>query len=124
MADIGDDGWHAEYHLCGVAILHPLAVDVGPEAQLLRIGNFVGRDQPRSERREAVRALAFGRTAATLALESPFGDVVHQRIAGDVIQRLVLGDVARLATDYHRELDFPIEPGRSLGPDDRIGRPA
>ena len=45
-ADVADEFGHAEDHGARVAGLHALTVQVEPQAQALRIGHLVARDQP------------------------------------------------------------------------------
>src|SRR5882672_401060 len=99
LADIRNQDPHGEDHVLGVAALARLAVDRGPHLQRLRIAALVGGDQPRTDRRERVGALALGRRAAALHLERALGDVVDDAIAGDVLHRVGLADVARVAAD-------------------------
>jgi hypothetical protein len=87
LRDIADDVGAAEDHVGGGGILHALAVEFQPEAQRLRVGDFVARHQPGAERAEAVAALALVPLAAALDLEGALGDVVEAAVAGDVLQR-------------------------------------
>src|SRR6187431_853510 len=57
-AAVGDQLGDAEDHGRGAAVLHPLAVDLEPHRQRLRIGDLVCGDHPRADRAEGVAALA------------------------------------------------------------------
>ena len=55
-----DDLGNAKDHGSGVAILHPLAVDIQCHVQILRIGNFITGDQPRPRWAKGVTGFSFG----------------------------------------------------------------
>src|SRR5262249_28458112 len=71
---VGDELPPREAHVLRVAVLAPLAVDVGPEPEPLRVGDLVGGHEPRADGRERVRALSLGRAAAMLHLECALRD--------------------------------------------------
>src|SRR5438067_11577950 len=129
MADIADDVVDPEDQIGGVAVLPPLAIDLGPQRQLAGVGHLVGGDQPRADRAEGVGALALGPLPAALELKFTLGDVIDEAIAGDVLWRVVHRDVARLGADHDAELDLVIGLFRALrdhhvviGAADRGGR--
>src|SRR3984893_5282514 len=99
MADIAEDVVDAQDQAGGVAVLPPLAVDLGPQLQLAGVGDFVGGDDPRTHWTEGVAALALGPLPAALELEFALGDVIDGAIAGDVLGRVVDPDVAGGAGD-------------------------
>ncbi len=73
-------------------VLDEIAVDAGPQAQLLRIADRRGLDNARAERAEGVEAL----TADPLSvgeLHVAGRDVVGDGVAGDVVERV--GGTAR-----------------------------
>src|SRR5690606_29818064 len=104
----------------GVAVLETLAVHVQPHAQVLRVGDFVGRHQPGADGTEGIATLALVPGAAALHLVFALGHIVHHAIAGDIIQGLVLAHIARLAADDHAQLDFPVGLVRTARDDDGV----
>src|SRR6516164_3336105 len=86
--DVGDQRRDAEDHRPRVPGLPPLAIDVEPHVEILRVADFVGRHEPRADRSERVAALALvPLTRALLQLEVSLGDVVDDAVAGDVLER-------------------------------------
>ena len=79
------DGGDIEDHGLGVAGLLAHTIDVEPHAELLRVADLVGGDQPRADRTEGVEALALVPGHAALNLPFAFGDVIHQAIADHVV---------------------------------------
>ena len=109
MRGVGDQRADVENHRRGRAALHALAIDVEPHSKLLRIGDFVGGDQPRPEGTEGRAALALDPlAAAALELIGAFGDVVADAVPSDVVQRIALADIAGACADHDRQFDFPI----------------
>ena len=87
-------------HAARVRLLADLAVDAQRHGQVVRIGDLVGRDDPRAERAEGVDRLAEREDArAHLApLDVARGDVVEDHVAADVVGRLLGREpLARLA---------------------------
>ena len=117
LADIADDVLDAEDQVGGVAVLPPLAVDLGRYLELAGVAHLVGGDQPRPERAERVAALALGPLPAALHLVFALGDVVDDAIAGDVLPGVLDVDVARGRADDDAELDLVIGLLRALGDD-------
>jgi hypothetical protein len=109
VADVADQLHHAEDHRLRGAVLHALAVHLGPQRQCLRIGNLVLGHHPRTRRAERVAALALVPGAGTLDLEFALGHIVAHAIAGDVIHRGVLRHIARGLADDDAEFDFPVQ---------------
>src|SRR5690606_34153696 len=75
----GDDA------LARPAVLDALAVDLGPELEVVAVGHLVRRDEPGADRREAGVRLAepeLGRR--TLHLRDALGEVLPDRQTGDV----------------------------------------
>src|SRR5205085_1909876 len=89
MADIADDVVDAEDQVGGVAVLPPLAIDLGPELQLARVGYLVGGHEPRADRAKGVAALALRPLTAAFQLEFALGDVIDEAKAGDVLWRVM-----------------------------------
>src|SRR3954468_18563611 len=100
--------------------LFPLAVEVQPEVEVLRIADLVCRDEPGAAGREGRVALSFRPLPFPLELVLAFRDVVQDAVAGDVAGRFLLGDVPRPLADDDRQLDLPVELGRTWGQDDII----
>ncbi len=123
-ADVGHQFGAAEDHVGGRAVLHAGAVQIQPEMQVLRIGDLVGGDQPRSERAEAVAALALVPLRAAFELVFALGDVVGDAVAGDVLERALDGNVPRDRTDDDRQFDFPVGLERARRQQDRVARTA
>lgn len=86
IRNIRDNLSDAEDHRLRAAPLPLLAVHIEPEFQALHIGDFVWRHQPRAERPEGRRALAFHPIAAALQLKRPFGHVIGEAEAGDMLE--------------------------------------
>lgn len=68
-ADVAHQVGHREDHVRRGGVLHGLAVDAEPQAQVLRVGDLVGGHEPRTERGEGVEALALQPLAGALELE-------------------------------------------------------
>ena len=105
--------------------LPPLAIHIEPERQVLRVGDFVGGDEPGSERTEGRAALALGPGAAALELIFALREIVADAIAGDELQGFVRAHIRCAVADDDGELDFPIGFQRTarndhvvVGPDD------
>ena len=119
----------AEDHGPGRAVLEAPAVDVQPHGQVLRVRDLVPGDQPRADRGEGLRALAFDPLLARIAeLVVALRDVVDDAVAGDVIQGVGLVDIGGASADHHAELDLPValdraarQPDLIVRPDDRAG---
>src|SRR5437763_3272846 len=108
MADIADDVVDPEDEVGGVAVLHSLAVDLGPQCEVARVGQLVGSDDPGTDRREGIGAFALGPLPAAFDLKLALGDVVDDAVTGDMPGRIVNCDVSRGAADDDAELDLPI----------------
>ena len=59
----------AEHHGLGRPVLHPLAIELEPQFEFLRVPDLIGRYQPRADRAESVIGLALGPLAGALGLE-------------------------------------------------------
>ncbi len=93
LAEIGDEVRDAEDHGLGRAVLVAVAVDFEPHLEVLRIGDFVGGDEPRADRAEGVGRLALVPLAAALGLEVALAHVVDDAVAGDVVEGVLFVDV-------------------------------
>src|SRR5271165_4224238 len=120
LAEMRKDLGDGEDHVAGVALLPDGAVDGERERDRLRVGDLVGRHQPRPERTERVEALALHPLAAALGLPLALRDIVGEAIAGDLLERVALSDALRLGPDNDPELDLPVHGGRSFRPDDIV----
>jgi hypothetical protein len=78
------------------------------EAELLRIGDLVGRDDERAERAERIEALATDPLAVP-ELDVPGGHVVGHRVAEHVIEGLLDRYPRGSTADHGRELDLPVD---------------
>ena len=117
---------------CGVEcdVLPRLAVHAQLHRQVVRIGDLVGRHDPRPERAERVDRLAEREHAgAHLApLDVARGDVVEDHVAADVVGRLLGREPLPGLPDHDRELELVVEllgqvlrvDDRIVGPDDRV----
>src|SRR5689334_2408760 len=108
MADIADDVVDPEDEVGGVAVLHSLAVDLGPQCEVTRVGHLVGSDDPRTDRGESVGALALGPLPAAIHLKFAFGNIVNDAVASDVFGRVVSRDIPRQGADHDAELNLPV----------------
>ena len=106
-----------------MAGLHALAIQVEPQAQALRIGHLVARDQPGADGAKGVAALALVPGAPALDLEFTLADVVDHAVASHVRQCVLLRHVARGAADDDAEFDLPIALLRTLGQHHVVVRP-
>src|SRR5216117_1461207 len=76
LADITDERRHVEDELAGRAALLHFAVHLEPHREVVHVRNLVRRGEKRSQRREAVAALALHPLATALQLERPLGVIV------------------------------------------------
>ena len=74
LAQVADEFFNAEDHGAGGAVLPALAIDLEPQFEVLRIGDFVFGDKPRADRPERVAAFALGPLAAAFFLEVPLAE--------------------------------------------------
>lgn len=100
----------AKDHIGRVAVLHNLAVQLGGDAQRLRVLDQVGANDGRPKGRPAVVALA-ERPLAAAALELPVAvrDVVADGVAEHVVERLGLGHVTARLADHRHELALVVQ---------------
>src|SRR5580704_1499017 len=122
LAGIRDQLRYRENHIPGRSVLASNLIDAQPQPEPMRIGNLVLRDQPRSERRETIRALALEALAAALELKISLGKINADTISGNVLHCLRLVDVHPAHSNHHTKLDLPIH---ALGPardDEHIAR--
>src|SRR5580698_5025669 len=83
-ADIADQAGNSENHSSRIPALAALTIYVKPQIKILRIGHFVGRNQPGADRTESIGALAFDPLAGAFQLKSAFGEIIDYAISGDV----------------------------------------
>src|SRR5262245_35217248 len=122
---IPDQVLDPEDHRLGVAALTPLAIDVEPHLEVLRILDLVPGHEPRPNRAEGLAALALvPLPARTVDLEGALGYVVRQEIPRDRTHRLVAIEIARALADHDAELDLVIKLGRFLRNERVVVRPA
>src|SRR3546814_1066411 len=72
----------------GIAILEAFPIDIKPHAQVLRVGNLIGRHQPGAYWAEGIAAFTLVPGAAALYLVFAFRYVVDHAIASHIVQRL------------------------------------
>src|SRR5262245_46116912 len=92
-AQIADEIRNAKHHRLRGAVLITMSVDLEPEAQVLAINHFVARDEPRTNRTERVRALAFHPLTGAFELKRALGEIIDDAESGDVRERVLLADV-------------------------------
>src|SRR5690348_6865396 len=107
MADVADDVVDPKDEVGGVAVLHSLTVDLGPQSEVTGVGHLVGGDDPGTDRREGVGALALRPLPAAFDLKFALGDVVYDAVTGDVLRRIVDCDISRGPTNDDAEFDLP-----------------
>src|SRR2546423_1084738 len=106
--------------------LSRFAVDSELHRQVVRVGDLVGCDDPRSERAERVDRLAEREDSAPhlVALNVARGDVVEDDVSGDVVHRLLRTEPLPGLADHDSELELVVELARQLlRVDDRLIRP-
>jgi hypothetical protein len=117
--DLGDR--HA--HPARVRLLPPLAVDAQLHREIVRVGDLVGRHDPRPEGAERVDRLAEAEHARAhlTALDVARRDVVEDHVAADVVRGLLRREPFAGPLEDDRELELVVELlGQVLGIDDRL----
>ena len=91
----------AEDLVFGRAVLHRVAVELGPDVEALRILDRLLRHDSRAVRRPAIKALSERPlAAAVLDLPVAMGDIIADSIAKDIIKGFVFGHIrSGLAND-------------------------
>ena len=107
-------------HVGSVVVLHRFAVDDCLQSQLLRVGDFIARCQPRTQRRESVGAFAFRPLRPALQLKGALGYVVGENITRDVLGGVGALDVFPAFADDDSEFNFPIGFLRAVWQDDVV----
>ena len=95
-------------------MLDLFAVKARHQSKATRVGDFIGRDQPRPERPSAGKILA-GCHRKFLIIA--YAAVDEACVAGDVLERVRERDVTSAFADHERKLALEIEIVRNLGPD-------
>ena len=108
FTDVADEFGYAKNQIRGGSVLHAFAVDLQPQGQLVWVGDFIGRDQPRTDGREAVAAFSLVPLAAALELECAFRHVIDQHITRNTRHGFALAHIAGLAADHHTKFNLPI----------------
>src|SRR5438552_2937008 len=124
LADVADERRHVIDEVLGRAGLLGLPVHFEPQAQVVDVGDLVGRREIGTEGREGVAALPLDPLPPTLELEGSLRVVVVQYVARHVGQGGVPLDVARAAPDDHRKLHLPVGLRAAPGDDDVVVRTA
>ena len=114
-----DEVGNVENELRGVACLAELAVDLAGELEDVRIGELVGRDQPRAEGRERVERFSAVPLRALFDLRGAFADIVADEVAGDVVERFGARDALAPLANHEGQLDLVVH-GRVVGRHDHV----
>src|SRR6266568_1818567 len=103
---VGKDLRNLDGHLAGVRLLARLAVDAQLHAEIVRIWNLVGGDDPRTKGTESVDGFAETEDAGFhfSALNVAGGDVVENDITADVAGGLRWREVLAAFFEHDREL--------------------
>ena len=88
----------------------------------MRVGHFVGGNEPRTQRPERLARLALQPLPVALHLEAAFGHVVANAIPSHIGHGVFFFDVARTFAHHERDLQFPIHAIGALGIDDVVER--
>src|SRR3546814_9836143 len=78
---------YVEDHGAGIAILEAFPIDIKPHAQVLRVGNLIGRHPPGAYWAEGIAAFTLVPGAAALYLVFAFRYVVDPALASHIVQR-------------------------------------
>src|SRR3954468_23252551 len=122
LREVADEFRNAKDHVGAIAVLIARAIDFEPHAEGVRVGNFILRDEPGTERPEGVAAFSLVPGAAALELEFPLGYVMNDAVARDMRQGLRLRDVPAMPADHDAELHFPVGLVRTPGDLDVVVR--
>ena len=105
---VGEDFRDFHRHLAGVGSLARFTIYAQFHRKIVRIGNFIGSDDPWSERTKSINSLTkaehSGFHLATLNIAR--GDVVEDHIAADMIVRLFGSEV--LAASFQHDSQFEL----------------
>src|SRR5580698_9362896 len=114
LAQVPDEVRDPEDHGARGPILPLAPVDREPQPQKLRVGHFVGGDQPRPQRVERLARFAEVPLRRQVELEGPFRHVVADCVARDAGQRFLgRAEVAGGGADDDAQFDFPVGPLRA-----------
>ena len=119
-AQVADKMGDAKDHRAGRAILIAVPIDFEPELQALWIGNLICCNQPRTDRAEGIRTLAFDPLPGAFQLEGPLGEVVDNAVACDMRERILFADVLGLLADHDAKFHLLIGFLRALGNDNLV----
>src|SRR5690606_12883720 len=108
LAHVAHQGADVENHRASIAGLHSLAIDVELDIQILRVGDFVGCDQPRTDWPESVASFSLVPSPAPVHLVVALAYVIDQAVPGHIFQRVVRRDVAGLLAHDNPELYLPV----------------
>src|SRR5208337_78389 len=112
MRDNLSDG---EDHVTRVALLPDRPVDGERDRDRLRVGDFVGRHEPRAKRPERVEALALDPLAAAVCLPVALRDVIGQTVACNMRKGVCQTDAPRFGPDDKGELRLPVPLSQPWG---------
>ena len=110
LRQISQDLADREDHLPRIAVLHRLPIEPQLYGQLVRIRDFVLRDQVRSGRSKRIERLADHPLLAVLfQLPVASGDIMPDGIAGNIIQAVVGPNVSAASAHYNDQLGLVID---------------
>ena len=81
-AEVGNQGRHIKSHVVGVRVLDDGAVELRPDAERIGVGDLVGRDEARPQRREGVEELAAAPLAAAPDARSKLSAALQDVVDG------------------------------------------
>src|SRR5579872_3367072 len=101
MRDVGHEVSDAEDHLSRVRVLVSLTVDLEPQIEVLRIGDLIGRYQPRPDGSKSVETLPLVPGTSALELRTAAGDVIDDGVASDMLESAIDADILPGFADDH-----------------------
>src|SRR5271156_4484268 len=116
-AEIADKVCDSEDHGPCVAALIAMTISLQPHVEVLRVGDFVGGDEPRTDGAEGIRALSLHPLASSLKLKSALGEIVDHAVSSHIGKRVFLGKILRLLSNHHAEFNLPVGFGRAARDD-------
>src|SRR5215216_4226108 len=97
-----------EDHRCGGAVLIAASIDLEPQCEILRVGDFVPRHQPGSRRTKSIRRFSLDPLAAALELKFAFRQIIDDAIARDMTKRIGFLYVTGILANHHTEFHLPV----------------
>ena len=112
LGNVGDQFFKRPAHAVGVPVGNFFSIDARSHRQIIRIGNFIGRDEDGTDRIASVKIFSFCGTeppAHFSFLNVARGKIVEDGVAADKIAGNLFGNVAALPAQENAEFEFPIE---------------